>query len=502
MANNSTDLGLEDLIKEIARLVGKSRVVAVLDYIWGDGGKGKVSDAIATYWGDDGSDVNARGSGGNNAGHTTIINGLERIFHLIPAGIVHDKRGKFSVMGNGMVIDMDVLCQELDELDRGGLTYNNLMISEDAFVTLPFHITLDKGTTASQKSRGVGSTGRGIGPAYADKIGSRAGIQVRDLFDKDVVARRLKKLEEYHFPKDIQRDATIAYIEKFSDRIKPFVRDTVTEMHNFYKQGKRILLEGAQGTLLSSECGTYPHQTASDCSLNGTATGVGFSAKVVDLPLGIVTFPIMHRVGGGAFPSELGEQASEDYCAATDPDGKPTHAIKTELREHGIPFEEIDGKIRYDFHHPEILKLMNSRDPMTQGIGLRFASKNYGATTGRPRRMGWLDLKAIEYSISVNDPIGCNLVLTKPNCIRGAEEFKLGVGYEGGGSFSRGETYLRNAKPVYQTFEGSDVDITGMTDVNDLPSGLREGMGVLEKVTGGKIRMISAGADRSQNIVL
>jgi adenylosuccinate synthase len=207
----------------------------------------------------------------------------------------------------------------------------------------------------------------------------------------------------------------------------------------------------------------------------------------------------MHRVGGGAFPTELGGRVSEDYCAKNNEDGSPTHAIKEELREYGIPFEEKGGKIRYDTHHPAIVRLMNSSDPMTQGIGLRLASKNYGATTGRPRRMGWLDLEAVKYAVEVNGP---DLVLTKPNCIRGADSFKLGIGYESGKGFSRGEKDLRSAKPVYQEFQGSDEDITGMTSVDELPSGLREGMDVLERVTGGKIRMISAGAERNQNIVI
>ena len=168
---------------QLETLTDGKHVILVVDNFWGDGGKGKLVDYLATYW----SDVNVRGTGGNNAGHTTVVNGLERIFHLIPAGIVHDRDGKTSILGNGMVLDLRVLCQELDELDSAGMPYNNLMISEDAFVTLPLHVAWDKGTTASQKAGGVGSTGRGIGPAYADKIGSRAGVQVRDLFDNDIL---------------------------------------------------------------------------------------------------------------------------------------------------------------------------------------------------------------------------------------------------------------------------------------------------------------------------
>ncbi len=480
---------------QLETLTDGKHVILVVDNFWGDGGKGKLVDYLATYW----SDVNVRGTGGNNAGHTTVVNGLERIFHLIPAGIVHDRDGKTSILGNGMVLDLRVLCQELDELDSAGMPYNNLMISEDAFVTLPLHVAWDKGTTASQKAGGVGSTGRGIGPAYADKIGSRAGVQVRDLFDNDILAKRFKKLAEYHSNRDIQEDAAMAYFAKYRDRIKPFVRDTIAEVDRFYKQGLNILGEGAQGFLLSSEFGTYPHRTASDCSKNGTATGMGIDAGHVDLCLGIVTFPIMHRVGGGPFPTELGGELSEKYCAASNEDGSPAHAVKDELSEYGIPFEEVEGKIKYDTHHPNIIKLMNSEDDMIRGIGLRLSSKNYGATTGRPRRMGYTDLMALGRAVMLNGP---DLVLTKPNTIRGADNFRLCVGYEGRDHFSIGETYLRSAKPIYQTFKGSDVDITGMTSADDLPAGMREGMDVLESTTGGRIRMISVGAERNQNIII
>lgn len=144
----------------------------------------------------------------------------------------------------------------------------------------------------------------------------------------------------------------------------------------------------------------------------------------------------MHRVGGGAFPTERGGAKSEEYCAKNNADGTPTHALKEELKEHGVPFEEIDGKVKYDLHHPRIVELMNSRDEFLQGVGLRLASKNYGATTSRPRRMGWLDTMAVRYALSINGP---DLVLTKPNCIRGAKTFKLGVGYKGRDHFSRGE---------------------------------------------------------------
>ena len=479
----------------LEKLVGGHKVIMVLDNLFGDSGKGKVVNLLGAYW----SDVNARGTGGNNAGHTTVVNGVERVFHLIPSGIDQDSKGKVNILGNGMVIDTDVLCSELDDLDRAGISYNHLMISEDAFVTLPFHISWDKDKTASQKGGGVGTTGRGIGPAYADKVSSRAGIQVRDLLDEDTIAERLDKLAKYYDPKNIQKDATIAYLRRNAERIRPFIRNTMAEMQRFRREGKNILIEGAQGLVLSCEFGIYPYQTGSDCSLNGTATGVGLSARAVDLCLGLITFPIMQRVGGGPMPTELGGRRAEDYCAANNADGSPTHSMKAELEEHKVPFDIVDGKIRYDVHHPNIVRLMNSGDAMTQGVGLRLASRNYGATTARPRRMGWLDLEMVKYAIGINGP---DLVVTKPNTVRGAEEYKLGIGYDGG-TFSRGTKFLRGVKPLYSSYimgRDGDVDIRDMKEVDDLPEGLREGLGDVEELTGGRIRMISSGADRDQNI--
>ena len=478
----------------LEKLTQGKQVIIGIDNVWGDGGKGTIIDFLADIW----ADIIVRGTGGNNAGHTTVVDGEKRVFHLVPAGIAQDKYGKVNVLGNGMVIDLSVLCKELDELDAGGMTYNHLMISEDAHVTLPYHIALDGKTTGSQKKGGVGSTKRGIGPAYGDKICSRAGIQVRDLFDPDILTRRFEKLREFHSNIDIQEEVARAYFEKYAERIKPFVRNTIAEVHRFYKEGKMILGEGAQGLLLSSEFGTYPYVTASDCSKNGTATGMGLDAGLVDLCLGIVTFPIMHRVGAGPFPTEILGRASELYCAENNENGSPSHSVIEELQRYDIPFKMVDGDVKYDTHHPNIVGLLNSTNPQELDMGLRLASQNYGATTGRPRRMGWTDLPIVKYGVMINGP---ELVLTKPNCIRGAESYKMGVGYECGEEFSRGETQLRSVKPIYQSFKGFDEDITGMTSINELPSGLREGIDVLEKVSGGKVRLISNGPDRNQNII-
>lgn len=476
-------------------LIDGRKVIAVICNQWGDTGKGKFSDYFAANW----ADVCARGTGGNNAGHTVVIGDKKRIFHLIPSGISEDGRGAVSILGNGMVIDLGVLCQEMDELDQGNMPYNHLMISEDAHVILPFHVWKDKQTTATQKAGGVGSTGRGIGPAYADKVSSRAGIQIRDIFNEEVLSKRLKKLSCYH-GESFNIDEALAYLRKHSERIKPFVRNTMAEIQEFYRTGKRILLEGAQGLLLSSEFGTYPYLTGSDCSLNGTATGVGLCAKQVDLCLGVVKFPFMTRVGGGPFPTELGGKESENYCAATTDEGKTEYDMASELKNAGVPFtRNARGKLEYDPHHANIVKLMNSRDSFFRGIGIRLAGEEYGATTGRPRRVGWTDLMALKYAVGINGP---DLILTKPDVLQGARNFSLGIGYSGLQTFSRDSCALGKAEPVYKHFEGFDYDISGITDAHDLPQGLIEAMAFTENFTGGKIRVVSLGPDRNKTIVL
>ena len=478
----------------LEKLVRRKQIISVVCNQWGDTGKGKIVELLAAFW----ADITGRGTGGNNAGHTTVVGNQKRIYHLIPSGIVNDRMGKINILGNGMVIDLAVLCQELDELDTAGMPYNNLMISEDAFVTLPFHVKKDKSTTGTQKAGGVGSTGRGIGPCYADKVSSRAGIMIRDLFNEDVIAARLKKLGEYHSLLQADKDEVMAYIKKYRERVKPFVRDTISEMQDFIRAGKRILLEGAQGLLLSSEFGTYPYETGSDCSANGTATGVGINARQIDMVLGIAKFPIMTRVGGGPFPTEFGGKKSEDYCAETNEDGTPTHPLTTELNEFGIPFEKTSNGIKYDHNHPAILSLINLEDDFKKGIGLRLAAEEYGATTGRPRRIGRTDLMALKYAVGIN---GGDLVLTKSDVMQGAGNFDLCIGYENLLNFKRDSVALRAAKPLYRRFEGFTENISQAGSFDELPDGLKDSIGYLEGFTLGKSRVISVGPERSQTII-
>jgi adenylosuccinate synthase len=482
-------------MSNITALLNDVQSVAVVCNQWGDTGKGKFSDIFAE-WGD----VIARGTGGANAGHTTVVGDEKRIFHLIPAGIIYDAAGKINILGNGMVLDLKILSYELDELDRSGLPYENLMISLDAHVTLPYHISLDKQKNTSQKGGGIGSTGRGIGPTYADKI-SRGGVMVRDLFDRDALAKKVKALSKSYKESHgiiIKPDDAISELATYSRWAKPFARDTISEMHRFMTEGKRIVLEGAQGLLLSIEHGTYPYVTSSDCSINGTASGVGLSAKMIDKVFGIVKFPYMTRVGAGPFPSELGGEASEKHCAAG-----LEHDVIHELQDAKVPFTQKDGNgfPKYNHGHRAIKRLINSKDPFLQGVGIRLAGEEYGATTGRPRRTGWTDLVALKYAVGINGP---DVILTKADVLEGADKFSVCEGYNVDGrnqGFTRDSNTLSRCRPDLITFNGFNDKLSDLTRFDELPSGLKYSIKLAEERARCRVCVISTGPERSQYIV-
>jgi len=478
---------------KLENLLKGAQTVAVVCNQWGDTGKGKFSDYFASHW----ADVIARGTGGNNAGHTVVVGKKKKIFHLIPAGISSDSEGKVTILGNGMVINPESLCRELDELDMENATYNHLMVSKDANVIMPYHIKRDQSRDQSQQQGGIGSTGRGICPCYTDKV-ARRGILIEDLFDLNRLIKKIKKTKEFYPEQDIDTEEILFSITPFAKRIKPFVRDTVSEMHKFYRQGKKILLEGAQGLLLSIEHGTYPYVTSSDCSINGTASGVGLSAGIIDLPFGVVKFPFMTRVGAGPFPTELGGEKSEKYCA------EDWVRKLSELENFGIPHEKTNDGAVYNYRHGKITEMINSNDEFIQGIGIRLAADEYGATTTRPRRIGWTDAVASRYAVGINGPL---MILTKPDSVNGANEFKIGYGYklkdvvgEFSTEFSREESYLRSAKPLYKEYEGYG-DISGVRDYKGLPDSLINSIKDFEGFTKGKVVLVSVGAEREETIV-
>jgi adenylosuccinate synthase len=266
-------------------------------------------------------------------------------------------------------------------------------------------------------------------------------------------------------------------------------------MHRFVRENKRILLEGAQGLLLSIEHGTYPYVTSSDCSLNGTASGVGLSARMVDLPLGIVKFPFMTRVGAGPFPTEFGGSRSESYCA------EDRHTKRDELMQYGID-HHVDGtEVRYDRKDPKILEMMNSDDPFIRGVGIRLVAGEYGATTGRPRRTGWTDAVVARYAVGINGPL---MILTKSDALSGVESFGISYRYKDGDNtlenFPRDEKSLKRITPEYKSYKGYG-DIRGVRDYEGLPDGLRRSIRDFESFTGGRVAVVSVGPDREETIV-
>ena len=501
------DKGVNKMTLE--QLVEGKQVIAIVCNQFGDTGKGKFSDYFAANW----ADVIARGTGGNNAGHTVVIDGKQRIFHLLPSGIIYDKDGKTNILGNGMVIDLKVLNEELDELDQGSYTYNNMMISKDANVIMPYHIERDKKKNASQKKGGIGSTGRGIGPCYSDKT-ARRGIFIRDLFDRDILAKKIDKIMPFYPDIDINKEKIIEGLRPYSERIKPFVRDTISEMHRFVEQGKKILIEGAQGLLLDIEFGTYPYVTSSSPSANGTASGVGLPARIVHA-LGIVKFPYMTRVGAGPFPTEFGGSMSEEYCAAglehdifhevacyLGMDLDIANVRKLHEQGNKVELAKVEKQVM-DYikaNRDGIVDLMNSDDPFEKGVGVRLAGFEYGATTKRPRRTGWTDLVALKYAVGINGP---DIILTKVDVLQGADQIKLSVAYEGiiGARFTRDSEKLREVKPLYEPFSGFNEDISGIRNFDELPKGLKQSIAYLESYTNANVKMVSVGADQKETIV-
>ncbi len=473
------------MIKTIWDIIKNYQFWAIVCNEWGDSGKGKVSDACSEQ-----ADVVARGTGGNNAGHTVVTNGKKRVFHILPAGIIYDKA---TILGNGMVIDMGVLCSELDDLDKENISYDKLMISKDAQVIMPYHIIRDINQNVSQENGGIGSTGTGNGPCYSDKANG-IGIQISDLFDKDTLVNKIEKAKEFYPEVDINTDKIIVDLIYNALDIKEFVRDTDKEINNFAKQGKQILLEGAQGLLLSNIYGTIPYVTSSDCSYIGTAKGVGLEPEQIDFVLGLAKFNYTTRVGAGPFPTEFGGNYSERYCAIPD-----VHMEK-EFKDLQIDFKKINGKITYDPHQPKILELLNSHMSFMQGRGVRVAAEEYGATTGRLRRTGWKDLNLLKHAVKINGP---NLGLTKADVLRLVKEIKVAVSYSKDVNFTKAEE-LYQIKPNdirYKHFTGSDVDISGIKDYNDLPEGDLKYVKFIEDFTGGRVVLISNGAEKEQMII-
>ena len=420
-------------------------VVAVVGAQWGDEGKGKIVDRIAAE-----SDVVARFQGGNNAGHTLVVDGVKKIFHLIPSGILHP--GKTCVMGQGMVINPTVLLEEIDKLIASGhMAKASLVISNRGQVIMPYHLVMDRLREESRSSSvPVGSTLRGIGPAYEDKVGRR-GVRVGDLLD----ATRLRSIvdEALHYFSPIMKayGAEVPDAEKIvidytamGERLSPYISDTVEVMQGAFKAEKKVLLEGAQGAMLDIDHGTYPYVTSSNTVSGAACTGLGIGPGAIHRVFG-VTKAYVTRVGSGPFPTE------------------------------------DDGPV---------------------GERLRSVGAEYGATTGRPRRCGWLDAVVLKRALFLSG--ATHIALTKLDVLSGVDTIKVCVAYEKDGKPLTSFPYpsLDGVKPVYREFPGWTEDITGAKSLDELPANARAYVEAISEIVECPLGVVSVGPGREQTIML
>jgi adenylosuccinate synthase len=417
--------------------------IAVLGAQWGDEGKGKIVDMLTPHF----STV-ARYQGGHNAGHTVYVQGKKFVLHLIPSGILHP--GVTCIIGNGVVVDPQALFKEIDELARLGVAVDGrLLISEKAHIILPYHRELDVLSEARRGERKIGTTSRGIGPAYEDKIGRR-GIRVCDLLgDRQALAEEVR--ENVSARNRMIKDSTLDWKPVFDqvvlagERLRPWVGDVSLFLADVMRQGKGVMFEGAQATLLDIDHGTYPFVTSSNASVGGVCTGLGVPPRGIGGVLGVAK-AYTTRVGEGPLPTELSGELAE------------------RLRESG---------------------------------------QEYGASTGRPRRCGWYDAVVVRYSARIN---GLDAVaLTKLDVLDGLDEVKICTGYRtGSGTITEFPADLRalaNVEPVYETMPGWDAPTKGVTRVEQLPDGAQRYVRRLEEVSGVECAIISTGSDRSETIV-
>jgi adenylosuccinate synthase len=418
--------------------------IAVLGAQWGDEGKGKIVDLLTPHF----STV-ARYQGGHNAGHTVYVGGRKFVLHLIPSGILHP--GVTCVIGNGVVVDPQALFAEVDELARLGVDVNGrLLVSEKAHLILPYHRELDVLSEARRGERKIGTTSRGIGPAYEDKIGRR-GIRVCDLLgDRDALAQEVR--ENVSARNRMIKETTLEWqpvLEQFvayGERIRPWVADVSLFLARSIAERRRILFEGAQATHLDIDHGTYPFVTSSNASVGGICTGLGVPARAIHAVLGVAK-AYTTRVGEGPLPTEL------------------SGALADRLRESG---------------------------------------QEYGASTGRPRRCGWYDAVVVRYAARINGLDA--LALTKLDVLDGLPEVKICVGYKSNGrvvsEFPADLRLFSTAAPEYETLPGWSEPTRGITTFDRLPANAQRYVRRLEEVSGVRCGIVSTGSDRDETIIV
>lgn len=420
-----------------------SKVNVVLGTFYGDEGKGKIIDYLS-----ENADASIRCTGGNNAGHTINVDGKKFAFHLIPSGILN--KDTKAIIGNGVVIDPKVLIEEIENLKQNGYAVDNLYISDKAQIIMPYHIIMDKLQEELRENRKIGTTARGIGPAYTDKF-ERAGIRVEDFISDNFeeLARnnilKNNKIFKMYGKEELNTDEIIEEYKAYADILKEYVVDTVDMIHDLLENDKKIVCEGAQATLLDIDFGNYPFVTSSNPTIGGICTGSGIGPKYIGEVYGVLK----------AYSSKVGE---------------------------GMFMTEQDNEI---------------------GDTIRELGHEYGTTTKRPRRCGWLDLVALKYAARVNGLTG--LAINHMDTIGKLDKIKLCVGYEHNGEktmrFSTNNEYLKECTPIYEEFEGNFGDISNIKTRDELPENAKIYLNRIEEIVNVPIKFIGTGADRNSLIV-
>ncbi|CEN90970.1 adenylosuccinate synthase [Paraclostridium sordellii] len=421
------------------------KTVAIVGSQWGDEGKGKVIDYLATQ-----ADVVVRGQGGNNAGHTLVVEGKKYALHLIPSGVLNPET--INVIGNGIVFDPKGFLEELAKLNADNINTKNIKISDRAHVIFPYHKELDALAEEARGDNKIGTTKKGIGPCYMDKT-ERSGIRICDLMDKDIFAKKLKAqiedknklVKNIYGAEGFDFDAIYNEYLGYAEQIRPYIDDTSVIVYDAIKAGKKVLFEGAQGTLLDLDLGTYPYVTSSHPTSGGFSIGAGVGPNMIKDVVGIVK-AYTTRVGEGPFVTELNDETGD--------------------------------KIR------------------TQG-------REFGTTTGRARRCGWFDAVIVRYAARVNGLTSISLMLL--DVLSGFDTVKICTSYKMGDKvlkeFPASLEDLAKCEPIYEELEGWSDDLTNVEKYEDLPENAKKYIAKIEELVGVSVDMVSVGPNRAQTII-